>query len=133
MDLPLTYIRGDRFNQPVFGCNNLSGECWPTREGGGPGGSFPPLRYYLYFKEGGVGTFLPLYFQFMEQARQTARAQQLSPAAAAEINGGIATAFVDPSDPTTLFLTQPVEDEHRIQSRPVYAPEYGRDEAYEPM
>ena len=25
-DLPLPFIKGDKFNQPIFGCNNLSGE-----------------------------------------------------------------------------------------------------------
>lgn len=45
VDLPLVYIRGDRFNQPIFGCNNLSGECWPVCDAGGPSGSLPPLPY----------------------------------------------------------------------------------------
>lgn len=27
-DLPLVYIRGDKLNQPIFGCNNLSGVVW---------------------------------------------------------------------------------------------------------
>ena len=62
-ELPLAYLRGDKFNQPIFGCNNLSGECWPAVEGGGPAGGMPPHKFALYFKEGGVGTFLPLYFR----------------------------------------------------------------------
>lgn len=49
VDLPLVYVRGDRFNQPIFGCNNLSGECWPVRDDGGPGGSLPPLPYKCAF------------------------------------------------------------------------------------
>ena len=27
-DFPLQYVRGERFNQPIFGANNLSGECF---------------------------------------------------------------------------------------------------------
>jgi hypothetical protein len=28
-DLPLSLIRTERFNQPIFGCNNIEGECLP--------------------------------------------------------------------------------------------------------
>ena len=91
-ELPLVYITGDKFNQPIFGCNNLSGglrglarvhrapcclqsklayhlwpcragKCWPAVGGGGPAGTLPPHSFAIYFKEGGVGTFLPLYFR----------------------------------------------------------------------
>ena len=26
-ELPLAYIHSDKFNQPIFGANNLSGDC----------------------------------------------------------------------------------------------------------
>jgi hypothetical protein len=42
-------------------------------------------------------------------------------------------AFVDPKDPTTIFLTQPVGPETRLASAPAYAANYGQDERYEPM
>lgn len=30
-DFPLVYIRADTLNQPIFGCNNLTGGCcWPS-------------------------------------------------------------------------------------------------------
>ncbi len=48
----------------IVGC--FTGEVWPAVEGGGPQGTLPPHKYNLYFKEGGVGTFLPLYFRFVE-------------------------------------------------------------------
>jgi hypothetical protein len=41
-DLPLVYVTGDKLNQPVFGCNNLSGRVWQAAEGGGPAGTLPP-------------------------------------------------------------------------------------------
>jgi hypothetical protein len=47
-------------------CDSVTGEVWPAVEGGGPQGTLPPHKYNLYFKEGGVGTFLPLYFRFVE-------------------------------------------------------------------
>ena len=36
--------------------------------------------------------------------------------------------LVDPSDPSKIFLTQPVSDEDRLPSAPVYASNYGHDE-----
>lgn len=64
------YIRNEKFNQPVFGCNNLSGEVWSTEEGGGPNGVHPPHAFSLYFKNGGVGTFLPRFYLALEHARR---------------------------------------------------------------
>ena len=40
-------------------------------QGGGPSGSLAPHNFAIYFKEGGVGTFLPLYFNFLEYVRYT--------------------------------------------------------------
>ena len=43
--------------------------------------------------------------------------------------------FVDPSDPTKVFLTSPVDEAHRAPSAPVYAPNYAatQHERYQPM
>ncbi|DBA76760.1 hypothetical protein WJX79_004284 [Trebouxia sp. C0005] len=130
-ELPLAYIRKDKFNQPIFACNNLSGECWPAAPGGGPQGSLPPHVFSLYFKEGGVGTFLPLYFRFVDIARNNLHQVQQQPSAPQEL---VATAFVDPSDPSRLYLAQPSEPAASERpSAPKYAPNYGADEAYEAM
>jgi WW domain-binding protein 2 len=132
-DLPLVYCRNDKFNQPIFGCNNLSGECWPVCEGGGPNGSHPPLPYKLFFLEGGVGTFLPLYFSFITAAREADRNQRRAGASQAQTDfqAQMGQAFVDPNDPTQLYLTQPVTQ--RTEQKPVYAQNYGADEKYEPL
>lgn len=132
-DLPLVYIRSDKFNQPFFGCNNLSGEVWPVCENGGPNGSYPPLAYKLFFLEGGVGTFLPLYFTFVNAARQADRNRRNSGAALnqVQVQEHMQQAFVDPNDPTSLFLTQPVTA--TTPSAPTYAANYGEDEKYAPL
>jgi WW domain-binding protein 2 len=132
-DLPLVYIRGDKFNQPIFGCNNLSGECWPVCEGGGPDGSLPPHAYKLFFLEGGVGTFLPLYFTFITSAREQERNRKNITAAASQPDFHLQMnqAFVDPNDPTSLFLTQPVSQ--TTAQAPVYAANYGANEVYQPL
>jgi hypothetical protein len=42
--------------------------------------------------------------------------------------------FVDPNDPTTIYLSQPVDESQRLAYQPVYAANYGKDEKpYEPM
>jgi len=134
-DFPLVYIKGEAFNQPIFGCNHLAGECWPACEGGGPSGTLPPYTYKLFFLIGGVGTFLPLYFRNLAMQRQAAReehgvAQLRNPA---DLPTGGGQAFVDPNDPTRVFLSQPVDDSQRLDHAPVYAANYGKDESYEPM
>ncbi|KAK9828894.1 hypothetical protein WJX72_002644 [[Myrmecia] bisecta] len=146
-ELPLAYLRNDKFNQPIFGCNNLAGECWPAVAGGGPAGRLPPHKWAMYFKEGGVGTFLPLYFRFLEyiralQARtggtggsngptsSVSQPQQQASAPAAS-EALLRTAFVDPSDPTKLYLSQPVDDSQRLPTAPKYAATYGANETYE--
>lgn len=42
--------------------------------------------------------------------------------------------FVDPNDPSTIYLSQPVDESQRLSYQPVYAANYGKDEKpYEPM
>eukprot|EP01025_Chloroclados_australasicus_P029046 TRINITY_DN2886_c0_g1_i1.p1 TRINITY_DN2886_c0_g1~~TRINITY_DN2886_c0_g1_i1.p1 ORF type:complete len:223 (+),score=33.62 TRINITY_DN2886_c0_g1_i1:102-770(+) len=143
-DLPLVYLQDIKFNQPILGANNLSGEVWPAIEGGGPAGTYPPHGFKLYFKEGGVGTFLPLFFRSLQNARvwyartqQQQQQQQQQPTAQGqeqqEPENMVATAFVDPNDPTRVFLTQPVDESCRLPVAPVYAANYGQPETYEPM
>lgn len=68
-DLPLIYIHGESFNQPILGCNNLAGKVWPVHADGGPSGNFPPVQFKLYFANGGVGTFLRLFGNYMRQIK----------------------------------------------------------------
>ena len=113
----------------------LTGECWPAQPGGGPAGSLPPHKFALYFKEGGVGTFLPLYYNFVGAARGQQRVQQQSPPDPQQQTQSInmvAIALVDPNDPSKLMLTQPASSASAPPA-PVYAPNFGEDEVYEDM
>eukprot|EP01024_Parvocaulis_polyphysoides_P050418 TRINITY_DN4907_c0_g3_i1.p1 TRINITY_DN4907_c0_g3~~TRINITY_DN4907_c0_g3_i1.p1 ORF type:complete len:232 (-),score=35.73 TRINITY_DN4907_c0_g3_i1:448-1107(-) len=138
-DFPLVYLKDVKFNQPIFGANNLSGQVWPAIEGGGPAGVYPPHGFILYFKEGGVGTFLPLFFRGLEHARNSFRRtnqqqqQQQQQQSQQDYDNMTATAFVDPNDPTHVYVTQPVDDSQRLQQTPVYAANYGQEETYESM
>ena len=85
-----------------------------------------------------MGTFLPLYYNFLETARGQQQQQQQQqqhsppPRTAAQTINMVATAFVDPSDPSKLVLTQPAH-ESTAPSAPVYAANFGEDEVYEDM
>eukprot|EP00210_Caulerpa_lentillifera_P008316 g7935.t1 len=135
-DIPLVYIHGSKFNQPILGCNNLSGNVWPVHDDGGPSGRFPPIQFKLYFAKGGVGTFLRLFGMYMRQLRRVESnthnpVETSRPAApVAPPSELIAQAFVDPNDPSTLILTQPVTAH---LDPPIYSKDYGKDEKYEPM
>lgn len=134
-DIPLLYIRNDAFNQPIFGCNHLAGECWPVAADGGPGGSLPPHTYRINFLEGGIGTILPLYYRFLKLVRAAEHDRRAREELANHsiMSDQTSQAFVDPNDPTRIFLTQPVGPETRLPNAPVYAANYGQDEEYAPM
>ena len=132
-DIPLVYIRKEKFNQPIFGCNNLSGECWPAENGGGPEGTLPPYQYKLFFLEGGVGVFLPMYFRSLMTQRNTAQNQRGHANNSEAPIQPTGQAFVDPNDPTCVFISQPVPEAQRLDHAPVYATNYGKDEVYEPL
>eukprot|EP00238_Polyblepharides_amylifera_P003747 CAMPEP_0196583230 /NCGR_PEP_ID=MMETSP1081-20130531/42576_1 /TAXON_ID=36882 /ORGANISM="Pyramimonas amylifera, Strain CCMP720" /LENGTH=152 /DNA_ID=CAMNT_0041904047 /DNA_START=159 /DNA_END=613 /DNA_ORIENTATION=+ len=121
LDIPLAYIRSEKFNQPIFGCNNLSGNVFSV-DNGGPSGSAPPWEFTIYFKEGGCGTFLPIFLGQIEAARNGAqRATEGVPEepSAPYEESVIQTAYVDPNDPSTLYVVQP-NDENRIEPQSGY-------------
>jgi len=100
-DLPLTTLSGEKFNQPIFGANNLTGTVQPIVGGGLPG----PATFKLTFREGGCGTFLHFFFRAIREIR-----------GGRGVLGGLAStgalrtesaAFVDPNDPTVIFIVQP--------------------------
>ncbi|KAG1671794.1 hypothetical protein FOA52_000171 [Chlamydomonas sp. UWO 241] len=155
-DFPLVYIRKDVLNQPIFGCNNLSGEVWPAADGGGPAGLLPPHKFTVYFKTGGIGTFYPLYYTLSQRARQSFSALSGEPPApqqqqqqppmpgplpawkdpnpASWAESLVRAAYVDPSDPSTVYVSQPTGAEQTLATAPLYAANYGRDDGpYEDM
>eukprot|EP00897_Mesotaenium_endlicherianum_P011078 jgi/Mesen1/999/ME000120S00154 len=130
-DMPLLYVHGEKFNQPIFACNNLSARVTPQQQQQQQA-SDGPIEFKVLFKEGGVGTFIPVFFGLLRSLRATAQQQQAAHAAhvsyAAQTPGAsppvsplpsqqppvedmIRHAYVDPNDPTRLYLQQPREDE----------------------
>ncbi len=95
----------------------------------------------MSFREGGIGTFFPLFYTLLDRARRAAAAAAAQPApppqqrAASQqyVDQLVHKAFVDPSDPTRVYLAQPVDDSQRLSYQPTYAANYGQEERYEDM
>jgi hypothetical protein len=111
-DLPLGTMHNERFNQPIFGANNMTGTSEPL-----PGGLTDEIKWTLTFKEGGVGTFLPLFFRLVQEMRRRMAQESQSqyehnftapPVAQQVVQQIIGSAYVDPNDPTKLYVSQPV-------------------------
>ncbi|XP_027097229.1 uncharacterized protein [Coffea arabica] len=75
---------------------------------------FSTHSFKILFKEGGCGTFVPLFFNLIHSVRQynqeTSRAgPQLDPLQASQtpVDEMMRHAYVDPNDPTRIFLQQP--------------------------
>ncbi|KAI3694956.1 hypothetical protein L1987_77942 [Smallanthus sonchifolius] len=119
-DMPLLYVHGEKFNQPIFHCNNISGLVEPVVPEGQHRALYSTHSFKILFKEGGCGTFVPLFFNLISSVRQYN--QQFSAAAAATpapdplraaetpVDEMMRCAYVDPNDPTKIFLQQPNSD-----------------------
>lgn len=156
VSLPLASMSDDTsFKQPVFRCNHLKGTvkseapaatssasaaATATAAGDSAPSSPSSHDFRLEFREGGVGTFLPLFFRFLEYIRavrrkaETDSAAWTPPAAPAPEPAPSSSssappppppapvwptaappiepgsALVDPSDPSKIYLTAPVSE-----------------------
>jgi hypothetical protein len=118
--IPLTKMTKEKFNQPIFGANNLKGRVVPV----GDQNILRQLdlqefKFCFTFNEGGCGTFLPIFFRLMATVRQYGdeAAAQIAPQV---LSGSFAAAYVDPSDPSTIYVSQPLNA--HMQSRGGGAP-----------
>jgi hypothetical protein len=106
LDIPFSGITGEDFKQPIFGANALEGTVAPV-----PGrGLDRPARFRLAFNEGGCGTFLHVFFGLIERHRKAdeeARRAFFTAPRAVETFIHEQQAYVDPSDPSILFIVQP--------------------------
>ena len=102
-DMPLATMQNERFNQPIFGANNMTGSN-PPLDGSGFEGD---IKWTIYFNHGGVGTFLPFFFRLL----QTCACSSSSSSHGCRNEHGRCPvdgsgAFVDPSDPTRLYVPE---------------------------
>ncbi|KAH9328922.1 hypothetical protein KI387_001030, partial [Taxus chinensis] len=129
-DLPLLYIHDEKFNQPIFFCNNISGKVDPVVPEDANRALFSTHSFKIIFKEGGCGTFIPLFFNLIRSVRQyhqmsvsaadaTPRADPLQ-VGQPPVDEMMRCAYVDPNDPTRIFLQQP-ESESQLRRRTYYS------------
>lgn len=114
LDIPLLLISSHKFSQPIFGANSLGGAAQAI-----PGGGFSgahELRWKLTFKNGGVGTFLPIFFRLMEyiknhMSQQVGEAKEAADGEGEEVGllnpmqaRQIAEGYMDPNDPSHVYM-----------------------------
>ncbi|KAF5944306.1 hypothetical protein HYC85_018383 [Camellia sinensis] len=117
-DMPLLHIHDEKFNQPIFLCNNISGLVEPVIPDDQHRALFSTHAFKILFKEGGCGTFVPLFFNLIKSVRQYSQQyasreeQRADPLQAAQtpVDEMMRHAYVDPNDPTRIFLQQPTSE-----------------------
>ncbi|KAI9073815.1 hypothetical protein K1719_044222 [Acacia pycnantha] len=117
-DMPLLYIHGEKFNQPIFHCNNISGLVEPVVPDDQHRVLHSTHSFKILFKEGGCGTFIPLFFNLIASVRRYNQhsnirmESHLDPLQASQtpVDEMMRHAYVDPNDPTKIFLQQPNPD-----------------------
>lgn len=117
-DMPLLHIHGEKFNQPIFFCNNISGNVEPVVPENQHGALYSTHSFKILFKEGGCGTFVPLFFNLINSVRQynqhygSGAEMRADPIQAAQtpVDEMMRHAYVDPNDPTRIFLQQPTPE-----------------------
>ncbi|KAG4938879.1 hypothetical protein AAZX31_16G093100 [Glycine max] len=117
-DMPLLYIHGEKFNQPIFHCNNLSGHVEPVVPNDEHRALYSTHSFKILFKEGGCGTFIPLFFNLITSVRQYNQHANMQTqtyvdplqASQTPVDEMMRHAYVDPNDPTKIFLQQPTSD-----------------------
>ncbi|KAG6557693.1 hypothetical protein Mapa_000458 [Marchantia paleacea] len=139
-DLPLAlsvlYIHEEKFNQPILFCNNLTGKVHPVVPDGEHTSLYGVYNFKILFKEGGVGTFVPLFFGLLRSVRgvnfevvnPSAPPADPLPSEQAPVDEMLRHAYIDPNDPTRLYLQQPFEAQPSLRRRTykASAPEEGQ-------
>lgn len=146
-DMPLLYIHEERFNQPIFSANNITGKVHPVIPEGEHRALYSPHAFKIIFKEGGCGTFVPLFFNLLKFIRQyppqpnqpqfQQSPQQMSgsvyndpfPTVPPPTEEIVRQAYVDPNDPTKIYLQQPYDSNQSQLRRRAYSssrPEEGQ-------
>jgi len=102
-DIPLSLMQNPHFRQPIFGANYLDGHVAPKVTAPNP---IAGTAYWsLTFNKGGCGTFLPIFYRILGETNQPGtQSQFIQGAQAGQLSQ---MAYVDPNDPSVLYITQP--------------------------
>ncbi|GAB2281786.1 hypothetical protein Dimus_016352 [Dionaea muscipula] len=129
-DMPLLYTSGEKFNQPIFQCNNISGFVEPVVPENANRALYSRHSFKILFKDGGCGTFVPLFFNLIKGVRQynqqyapVAQDTRMDPLQAGQtpVDEMMRHAYVDPNDPTKIFLQQPTPQSN-LRRRAYHSP-----------
>ena len=112
MEIELRSIQSEKFNQPIFGANSISGMASSNAAPGG-GGANAVVKWKFAFYSGGVGTFLNVFLRILAFVRQengeniaVAQASYVAtPAVAAVVEQLVGPAApMDASDPSEVWV-----------------------------
>lgn len=92
--IKLSQYKKEVFNQPIFGCNYLSGLSANN-----------DLHFKFYFSGGGAGVFLPSFRRALFNSRQQLERVRAHEAALDVIKEAKKLASSDPNDPSIIYLT----------------------------
>jgi hypothetical protein len=102
-DIPLAYIFNEKFEQPIFGSNYIKGTVKPLFN------LLPGNTHFkIWFTEGGFGTFVPGVFNLINSIKKN-NYRGIDNKLLTSISSGTfsKTAYVDPNDPSVIYLEQP--------------------------
>ncbi|CDJ42121.1 hypothetical protein, conserved [Eimeria tenella] len=129
-ELPLHLMQQAQFKQPIFGANYLEGQVHPKQEAENPiqGTS----TFTLTFNAGGCGTFINVFFRLWKNALSH---QQPDNSLLQQLHLGAGAAFVDPSDPSVVYVTQPqpANQPGQQQQMPPYWQQQQQQPPYSPQ
>lgn len=116
-DIPLLSVHGEKLNQPIFFCKNFSGYVNPVIPANNNENRIIPHSFKILFKECDCETFISKVFNLIGKARRRYRrsrakhrADPLRGATKTPVDEMTRYAYVDPSDPTSIFLQQPTPE-----------------------
>ena len=99
-DLPLALITNEGFEQPIFGANYLCGTCKPLLN------SLPGnIDFKIWLMNGGCGTLAPAYLKMIKSCKRN-RGRGAEQNVINSYQGG-KKAYIDPNDPSVIYLQQP--------------------------
>lgn len=102
-DIPLALLIKEDFKQPFFGANYIEGTVDPLLN------ILPgPCEFKIWLMEGGCNTFVNNFFILITGIRRNKNKEADTKLVNSITSGTYAkTAYLDPNDPTTIYLEQP--------------------------
>ncbi|CEG35111.1 WW domain binding protein WBP-2, contains GRAM domain [Plasmopara halstedii] len=97
-EIPLVKMSEEKFNQPIFGACSISGFVASS----GDGEDIGKIVWKITFSNGGTGIVLPVFLRLLEKRK---RREELD----LDFVQNQKKAFVDPNDPTILYIAQPMK------------------------